>query len=65
MVTQLQKPVVVVKKRVHKFGEFDLLKAAAILGLPAVYLIEEGIKVNKFLARITSFRRRKRKSRQK
>lgn len=43
MQTQLQESDVVVKKRVHKFGEFDLLKAVAILGLPAVHMIEEGI----------------------
>ena len=30
-------------KRLHKFGEFDLLKALAILGLPTVHLLEEGI----------------------
>ena len=30
-------------KRIHKFGEFDLMKAIAILGLPIVHLLEEGI----------------------
>lgn len=30
-------------KRIHKFGEFDLMKALAILGLPIVHLLEEGI----------------------
>ena len=29
--------------RIHKFGEFDLMKAIAILGLPIVHLLEEGI----------------------
>ena len=29
--------------RIHKFGEFDLMKAIAILGLPVVHLLEEGI----------------------
>jgi uncharacterized membrane protein len=33
-------------KRIHKFGEFDLIKAIAILGLPIVHLIEEGISGN-------------------
>ena len=31
------------KKRAHKFGEFELMKAIAILGLPAVHLLEEGL----------------------
>ena len=31
------------KKRIHKFGEFDLMKAIAVLGLPIVHLLEEGI----------------------
>ena len=31
------------KKRLHKFGEFELMKAIAILGLPAVHLLEEGL----------------------
>jgi hypothetical protein len=30
-------------KRIHKFGEFHLLEAISILGLPIVHLIEEGI----------------------
>ena len=30
-------------KRIYKFGEFDLMKALAILGLPLVHLLEEGI----------------------
>ena len=29
--------------RIHKFGEFDLMKALAVLGLPIVHLLEEGI----------------------
>ena len=29
--------------RLHKFGEFDLMKAIAVLGLPVVHLLEEGI----------------------
>ena len=29
--------------RMHKFGEFDLMKAIAVLGLPIVHLLEEGI----------------------
>lgn len=29
--------------RIHKFGEFDLMKAIAVLGLPIVHLLEEGI----------------------
>ena len=29
--------------RIHKFGEFDLMKAIAVLGLPVVHLLEEGI----------------------
>ena len=36
----------VTNKRIHKFGEFDLIKAIAILGLPIVHLIEEGISGN-------------------
>ena len=32
--------------RIHKFGEFDLMKAIAILGLPIVHLLEEGISWN-------------------
>ena len=32
--------------RIHKFGEFDLMKALAILGLPIVHLLEEGIYEN-------------------
>ena len=39
----MQAQAVQAQKRVHKFGEFDLLKAIAILGLPAVHLLEEGI----------------------
>ena len=34
------------KKRIHKFGEFDLMKAIAVLGLPIVHLLEEGIYEN-------------------
>ena len=30
-------------QRIHKFGEFDLIKAIAVLGLPIVHLLEEGI----------------------
>jgi hypothetical protein len=33
-------------KRIHKFGEFDLMKAIAVLGLPIVHLLEEGISGN-------------------
>ena len=33
----------VTSNRVHKFGEFDLMKAIAVLGLPVVHLLEEGI----------------------
>jgi hypothetical protein len=33
----------VVNERVYKFGEFELMKAFAILGLPIVHLLEEGI----------------------
>ena len=39
----MQAQAVASTKRVHKFGEFDLLKAIAILGLPAVHLLEEGV----------------------
>ena len=31
------------KKPLTRFGEFDFLKAAAILGLPAVHLLEEAM----------------------
>lgn len=34
---------VITNKRVYKFGEFDLMKAIAVLGLPIVHLLEEGI----------------------
>ena len=37
---------VLTNKRIHKFGEFDLMKAIAILGLPIVHLLEEGIEGN-------------------
>ena len=30
-------------ERLHKFGEFDLMKAIVVLGLPVVHLLEEGI----------------------
>lgn len=33
----------VTNKRIYKFGEFDLMKALAVLGLPIVHLLEEGI----------------------
>lgn len=33
-------------KRVYRFGEFDLMKAFSILGLPLVHLLEEGIFTN-------------------
>lgn len=33
----------IVNERVYRFGEFDLMKAFAILGLPIVHLLEEGI----------------------
>lgn len=33
----------VTNERVYRFGEFDLMKAFAILGLPIVHLLEEGI----------------------
>jgi hypothetical protein len=33
----------IANKRIHKFGEFDLMKAMAVLGLPIVHLLEEGI----------------------
>lgn len=33
----------VTNKRIHKFGEFELMKAIAVLGLPIVHLLEEGI----------------------
>ena len=39
----MQTEAVVTKKRNHKFGEFELMKAFAILGLPAVHLLEEGL----------------------
>lgn len=34
---------IVKNDRIHKFGEFDLMKAIAVLGLPIVHLLEEGI----------------------
>jgi hypothetical protein len=37
------------KKTTHRFGEFDLLKAIAVLGLPVVHLMEEGVE-HDFLA---------------
>ena len=33
----------ITNNRIHKFGEFDLMKAIAVLGLPIVHLLEEGI----------------------
>lgn len=36
----------ITNERVYRFGEFDLMKAFAILGLPIVHLIEEGISGN-------------------
>ena len=33
----------ITNNRIHKFGEFDLMKAIAVLGLPVVHLLEEGI----------------------
>jgi hypothetical protein len=33
----------IIGKRIHKYGEFDLMKAIAVLGLPIVHLLEEGI----------------------
>ena len=33
----------IINERVYRFGEFDLMKAFAILGLPIVHLLEEGI----------------------
>lgn len=33
----------VTTNRIHKFGEFDLMKAIAVLRLPIVHLLEEGI----------------------
>ena len=38
----MQAQAIASKKRAHKFGEFDLLKAIATLGLPAVHFLEEG-----------------------
>ena len=32
-----------INERVYRFGEFELMKAFAILGLPIVHLLEEGI----------------------
>ena len=35
---------VLTKKRTgHRFGEFELLKAIAVIGLPAVHIMEEGV----------------------
>lgn len=39
----MQAEAVARQKRRHKFGEFEFMKAIAILGLPAVHLLEEGI----------------------
>ena len=36
----------ITNKRVYRFGEFDLMKAFSILGLPLVHLLEEGISAN-------------------
>jgi hypothetical protein len=36
----------VTNTRIHKFGEFELMKALAVLGLPIVHLLEEGIYEN-------------------
>ena len=36
----------IINERVYRFGEFELMKAFAILGLPIVHLIEEGIHEN-------------------
>ena len=36
----------IVNERVYRFGEFELMKAFAILGLPIVHLLEEGIYSN-------------------
>ena len=38
--------VITRKQSGHKFAEFDLLKAFAVLGLPAVHLMEEGIEAD-------------------
>ena len=42
------------EKRIHRFGEFDLLKALAILGLPAVHILEEGMYNNVVSDGVTS-----------
>ena len=42
------------EKRIHRFGEFDLLKALAILGLPAVHILEEGLYNNVVSDGVTS-----------
>jgi hypothetical protein len=36
----------ITNERVYRFGEFELMKAFAILGLPIVHLLEEGIYEN-------------------
>ena len=36
----------ITNERVYRFGEFELMKAFAILGLPIVHLLEEGINEN-------------------
>jgi len=43
MMTMSEAPVAASKKPLTRFGEFDLLKALAILGLPAVHLMEEAM----------------------
>ena len=39
----MMKTSTITNNRIHKFGEFDLMKAIAVLGLPIVHLLEEGI----------------------
>lgn len=43
------------KKPLTRFGEFELLKAIAILGLPAVHIMEEAIEAGYAGAGLTQF----------
>ncbi len=45
------------KKPLTRFGEFELLKAMAILGLPAVHLMEEAVEYGYASAGLSSFAR--------
>lgn len=43
------------KKPLTRFGEFELLKAIAIIGLPAVHIIEEALEAGAVIPRPTGY----------